>query len=58
MMEAVSTSETPADFYQTTRRNNPEESHLHTRHRENLLSQQGRIYPQISFICSLIAPIV
>jgi hypothetical protein len=28
MMEAASTSETPADFYQTARRNNPEDSHL------------------------------
>jgi hypothetical protein len=26
-------------FYQTTRRNNPEDSHLHTRRRENLKSQ-------------------
>jgi hypothetical protein len=24
------------NFYQTTRPNNPEDSHLHTRHRENL----------------------
>jgi hypothetical protein len=30
MMEAVSTSETSANFYQTTQRNNPEDSHLHT----------------------------
>jgi hypothetical protein len=28
MMEAVSTSETSVNFYQTTRRNNPEDSHL------------------------------
>jgi hypothetical protein len=28
MMKAVSTSETSVNFYQTTRRNNPEESHL------------------------------
>jgi hypothetical protein len=28
MMEAASTSETSANFYQTTRRNNPEDSHL------------------------------
>jgi hypothetical protein len=34
-----STSETLANFYQTTRRNNPEDSHLHTRRRENLKSQ-------------------
>jgi hypothetical protein len=28
MMEAASTSETLLNFYQTTRRNNPEDSHL------------------------------
>jgi hypothetical protein len=31
MMEAVSTSETSVIIYQTTRRNIPEDSHLHTR---------------------------
>jgi hypothetical protein len=38
MMEAVSTYETSVNFYQTTRRNIPEDSHLHTRRRENLKS--------------------
>jgi hypothetical protein len=38
MMEAASTSEMSVNFYQTTRRNNPEDSHLHTRRRENLKS--------------------
>jgi hypothetical protein len=33
MMESASTSETSVNFYQTTRRNNPEDSHLH--HRDN-----------------------
>jgi hypothetical protein len=33
MMEAVSTSETSVNFYQTTRRNIPEDSHLHTHRR-------------------------
>jgi hypothetical protein len=37
----ASTSETPENFYQTTRRNNPEDSHLHTRHRENLKSHRA-----------------
>jgi hypothetical protein len=37
MMEAASTSETLVNFYQTTRRNNPEDSHLHAC-RENLKS--------------------
>jgi hypothetical protein len=36
MMKAASTSETSVNFYQTIRRNNPENSHLHTRRRENL----------------------
>jgi hypothetical protein len=30
MMEAVGTSETSVNFYQITRRNNPEDSHLQT----------------------------
>jgi hypothetical protein len=38
MMEAASTSETSVKFYQTTRRCNPEDSHLHTRCHENLKS--------------------
>jgi hypothetical protein len=29
MMEAASTSETSVNFFQTTRRNNPEDSHPH-----------------------------
>jgi hypothetical protein len=35
MMEAASTSETSVNFYQTTRRYNPEDSHLHARRSEN-----------------------
>jgi hypothetical protein len=38
MIKAASTSETSVNFYQTTRRNNPEDSHIHTRRRENLKS--------------------
>jgi hypothetical protein len=38
MMEAARTSETSVNFYQTTRRYNPEDSHRHTRRRENLKS--------------------
>jgi hypothetical protein len=44
MMEAASTYETPVNFYQTTRRNIPEDSRLHTRRRENLKSQQRQNY--------------
>jgi hypothetical protein len=29
MMEAVITSESSVSFYETTRRNNPEDSHVH-----------------------------
>jgi hypothetical protein len=36
MMEAAWTSETPVNVYQTTQRNNPEDSHLNNRRRENL----------------------
>jgi hypothetical protein len=39
MMEAACTSETSVNFYHTTRRNNPEDSRLHTRRRENIKSR-------------------
>jgi hypothetical protein len=38
MMEAARTYETLVNFYQTTRRYNPEDSHLRTHCRENLKS--------------------
>jgi hypothetical protein len=38
MMKAVNSSETLVNFYQTTRCNIPEDSHLHTRRRENMKS--------------------
>jgi hypothetical protein len=38
IMEAAITSATSANLYQSTRRNNPEDSHLHTPRRENLRS--------------------
>jgi hypothetical protein len=38
VMEAVRTSETLVNFYQTTRRYNPEDSHLRTHRSENLKS--------------------
>jgi hypothetical protein len=38
MVAAASASETSVNFYQTTRRNNPEDSHLRIRRRENLTS--------------------
>jgi hypothetical protein len=42
-MEAARTSETLVNFYQTTRRYNPEESHLRTDGRKNLKSYYPRI---------------
>jgi hypothetical protein len=41
IMEAARTNETAAYFYQTTRRNNPEDSHPHARRRENLKSHSA-----------------
>jgi hypothetical protein len=38
MMEAAMTSETLVNFYQITRRNNPEDSHLRSHRCENLKS--------------------
>jgi hypothetical protein len=40
-MEAVSTSETSVNFNEITRRNIPEDRHLHTNRRENLKSHIG-----------------
>jgi hypothetical protein len=47
LMEAAVTSETSVNFYQTTRRNNPEDIHLHTRRRVNLKSQIIVVYISI-----------
>jgi hypothetical protein len=41
MMEAARTSEMSVNFYQTTQRNSPEDSHLHTRR---------HVDPQISLV--------
>jgi hypothetical protein len=38
MMEAASTSETSVSFYESTRRNIPEDSHFHTRRGDYLKS--------------------
>jgi hypothetical protein len=48
MMEAARTSETLLNFYQTTRRYNPEDSHLRIHRRENLksyITQPVSTYP-------------
>jgi hypothetical protein len=44
MMDAAHTSETSVNFYQTARRKNPEDSHLHTRCRDNLKSECNTIF--------------
>jgi hypothetical protein len=49
MMEAARSSETSLSFYQTTRRYNPEDSHLHTHRRENLKSYKVRIIQCLFF---------
>jgi hypothetical protein len=49
MIEAVQTSETSVNSYQSTRRCNPEGSHLHSHRRENLKSYLVLHVPQISF---------
>jgi hypothetical protein len=47
MMEAVSTSDTSVNFYQTTRRNIPEDSHLDT----ETVSMDGNMYLWIKKTC-------
>jgi hypothetical protein len=42
MMDATNTSEISVNFYQTTQRNNPEDSHIRTRRRENLKSYSSQ----------------
>jgi hypothetical protein len=44
-MEAASIAETSVNFYQTTRRNIPEDGHLHTRLRENPISYISHYFP-------------
>jgi hypothetical protein len=50
MMEAARTSETLENFYQTTRRYNPEDSHLRTHRRESLKSYLGYFKFVVIFI--------
>jgi hypothetical protein len=42
-MEEARTSETLVNFYETTRRYNPEDSHLFTHRRENLRSYEKTV---------------
>jgi hypothetical protein len=54
MTEVASTFETSVNFYQTTRRNNPEDSHTDTRRLENLKSHLPSIMLQVWFVGSWI----
>jgi hypothetical protein len=54
MMEAVSTSEMSVSFYQTIRRNIPEDSHLYTRRCENLKTHHQLVVCAYDIICSKI----
>jgi hypothetical protein len=50
MMETGSIFETSVSFYNTTRRNTPEDSHLYTRRHENLKSHKDTFYvPSVVF---------
>jgi hypothetical protein len=51
MMEAASSSETSVNFYQTTRGNNLEDSHLHTRRRKNLKSHPLQVLFRVMLTC-------
>jgi hypothetical protein len=53
MTEAARSSETSVNFYQTTRRYNPEDSHLRTHRRENLKSYEiSLVYNVLKFVFS------
>jgi hypothetical protein len=43
MMEAVQTSETMVNSYQSTRRHDPEDGHLQIHRRENLKSNEDEL---------------
>jgi hypothetical protein len=45
MMAAARTSETSVNYYQTTRCNDPEDSHLHTHCHENVKSHLCKFSP-------------
>jgi hypothetical protein len=51
MMKAAKSSETLGKFYLTTRRYNPEDSHLRTHRRKNLKTyKSAKFLPQIIFL--------
>jgi hypothetical protein len=50
--------ETSVNFYQTTRRNNSEDSHLHTHRRENLKSHNVWSYPFLDWCVLILNPVL
>jgi hypothetical protein len=54
MMEAASTSVTSVNLYQTTQRNNPEDSHLHICCWKNLKSHEVVYFSEFTFLFSSI----
>lgn len=54
MMEAVNISETSVNFYRTARCNNPEDSDLYIRRRENVISQMQINNCVVSFASCLL----
>jgi hypothetical protein len=54
MMESARTSETLVNFYQTTRCYNPEDSHLRTHHRENLIPYFLFLFFDVLFLRTLL----
>jgi hypothetical protein len=57
MMEAARTSETLVNFCQTTKRYNPEDSHLRTHRRENLKSYLIKtVFPTLPYTTPYLIP--
>jgi hypothetical protein len=54
LMEAVQTSETLVNLYQSTRRYNPEGSHLRAEGHENLKSQEIAFILAVTLVSSLL----
>jgi transposase-like protein len=53
LMAAISNSETSVSFYETTWRNIIEESHVHTRRRENMKSHAAQERSMLASACTI-----
>jgi hypothetical protein len=58
MTEAARTSETLVNFYQNTRRYNPEDSHLRTHRRENLKSYLTLVWLLLLLVVVVVVVVV